>query len=100
MVSVYLLARNWECFKGCINDMDCLLTVEMDIILISLQKLIFLRQQWPVKAALILLNINSRTYLRVELSGKCIHYPVCNKPIITHSGETLFHFCAKMDARW
>lgn len=68
MVSVYLLARNWQRFKdSCINNTDCLLIVEMDIILISFQKRVFLRQQWPVKEAFILVNINSRTYLRVEL---------------------------------
>lgn len=47
--------------------MDCLLIVEMDIILICFYKRIFLRQQWPIKGALMLLNINSKTYLRVEL---------------------------------
>lgn len=42
VVSAYLLARNWECFTdSCIDNMGCLLAVEMDII--YLKKLIFLR---------------------------------------------------------
>lgn len=68
VVLVYLRARNWKCFKGsCVNNVDCLLIVEMHIILIYFYKHVFQRQQWPIKGALMLLTGNSRTYLRVEL---------------------------------
>lgn len=52
---------------NCVNNMGCLLIVEMDVILIYFYKHVFQRQQWPIKEALMLLTGNSRTYLRVEL---------------------------------